>query len=185
MANADIPRGFVPLRHRGGGLIRANEYPIASGYNTAIYTGDAVILSSGKLAIGADDSATILGIFVGCVFIDTTGEVKFSPYWPASQATQGSVDAKALVIDDPMVSYEVQCDTGTAYVLASHAGTAVDLEKDHAGSTVTGQSGMEIDLGDTGTGQFLVIGLIDKPGNAVGVNAKVEVVIKESFLKAN
>jgi hypothetical protein len=34
---------------------------------------------------------------------------------------------------------------------------------------------MELDLGDTGTGQFMVVGLVDIPGNS-GANARLEVI---------
>jgi hypothetical protein len=165
--------------------VRASgAYKIASAYGTALYKGDAVILSSGTLAIAAQDSATLVGIFAGCQFRTADGETKFQPYWPASQVTLNSEDAQAWVYDDPMISYKVQCDTGTAYVDATHKATSVDIELDHAGSTVTGLSGMELDLADTGTGQFKIIGLIDEPDNAAGVNAKVEVIIDAAFLKA-
>jgi hypothetical protein len=32
---------------------------------------------------------------------------------------------------------------------------------------------MELDLGDTGTGQFTIYKMVDRPDNAAGVNAKV------------
>lgn len=186
MANSDIPMGFVPFRHRSGGVIRAaGDYRIQSAYNTALYYGDAVVLTSGYLAKAADNSATLVGIFAGVQYRDTNGETKFQPFWPASAATLGSEDAQAFVYDDPMISYRCQSDTDTAYVDATHKGGTFDIELDHAGSSMTGRSGMEIDISDTGTGQFQVIGLIDEPGNAAGVNAKLEVIIKESLLKAN
>ena len=119
----------------------------------------------------------ILGIFNGCQYRDTDGAMQFRANWPASQATLGDEEVKASVFTDRGISYMCQSDTGTAYVDATHKGGTFDIELDHAGSAVTGLSGMEIDLGDTGTGQFRVIGLIDEPGNAVGVNAKLEVVI--------
>lgn len=186
MANTDTPLGFRPYRHRGGGVSgRTNEYKIADAYSTSIYRGDAVILSSGVLNIAAENSATLVGIFAGCRYRDTTGATVWSPYWPASTSTYNSEGATALVYDDPMQSYYCQTDTGTAYVDATHKGNVYDIELDHSGSTTTGNSGMEIDLNDTGTGQFLLLGLIDEPGNAAGVNAKVEVMVKESLLKAN
>lgn len=46
MANKDFPCGLKPHRHMSGGLIRAGEHPIASGYNTNIFTGDAVKLTT-------------------------------------------------------------------------------------------------------------------------------------------
>jgi hypothetical protein len=84
MANADTPSGFKPAGHKSGGTVRASEYFIAYNYSTAIYSGDAVILSSGKVAVAADNSAAILGVFGGCQYRNDAGEVVFSPYWPTS-----------------------------------------------------------------------------------------------------
>ena len=47
MANADVPRGFWPIRHLTGGTIRTNEYAIATGYGTNIFKGDVVKLVAG------------------------------------------------------------------------------------------------------------------------------------------
>ena len=183
MANADTPMGFQTYRHRSGGVIRASgDYKIQSAYATALFTGDAVILSSGYLARAADNSATILGVFAGCRYRATDGSIQFKPDWVASTATLGSEDVQAFVYDDPNISYKCQSDTGTAYVDATHKGGSFDIELDHAGSTVTGLSGMELDLNDTGSTQFLVLGLIDEPDNAVGVNAKLEVMVRKSLL---
>lgn len=185
MANSDTPMGFKARRHALGGLIRANAYKIASAYGTAIYNGDAVILASGKVNIAASNSAVILGIFAGCSFTDSNGtNIPFSPYWPAAQVTKGSVDAIAYVYDDPGIIFEVQTDTDTAYVDATHKGGSYDVELDHAGSTMTGQSGMELDLNDASDTQFLVLGLINRPDNAAGVNAKIEVKMRKSLLNA-
>lgn len=186
MANVDAPSGFKPHRHVSGGVIRASDsYKIQSAYGTALFTGDAVILSSGYLARAADNSSSLVGIFAGCKYRASDGSVVFSPHWVASTATLGSEDVTAYVYDDPNITFEVQCDTGTAYVDATHKGTQVDIELDHSGSTTTGLSGMEVDLGDTGTGQFLVLGLIDRPGNAAGANAKLEVKMNSSFVKGD
>lgn len=172
MANADTPMGFVPAGHKGGGVIRASEFKIAYNYGTALYTGDAVILSSGYVNVAADDSSTILGVFAGCSYRDNTGAVVFSRYWPGVALTDTAAVVTAYVYADPNILYEVQTDTGTASTIAS-VGVSYDIEKDHAGSATTGQSGMEIDINDTGTGQFTVFGLSDKPNNAWGVNSKV------------
>jgi len=178
MPNADQPMGFVPRRHIQGGTPRHQDgFKIASGYATNIFRGDAVVLTAGFLAIATDASAAILGIFSGCRYRDASGKTNFSPYWPASTVTLGAEDVEAFIYTDRGISYRVQTDTGTAYVDATHKGAAFDIELDHAGNTFTGQSGMEIDLADVGTVQFRVIGLIDEPNNAAGVNAKIEVVI--------
>lgn len=169
---SDLPNGFVPFRHVGGGTIRADQYEIASAYGTSIKCGDAVVLASGLVNRAADDSAAILGVFKGCRYVDPSGNQVFSNQWPASQTTLGSANAIAEVYSDPGISFSVQCeDTPTV----ANVGTAYDLGIDSAGSTVTGISGMEVDLGDTGTGQWMVVGLIATPGNS-GANARLEVV---------
>lgn len=185
MANSDQPSGFIPRRHASGGVIRSNAYKIASAYGTSLFAGDAVILASGYVNTAAENSATLLGVFDGCQYKASDGSIVFSRYWPASTVTQGSSDVTAYVYDDPAIIYRAQTDTGTAYVDATHKGGSYDMEADHAGSTFTGQSGMEIDLSDTGSTQFLVLGLIDEPGNAAGVNAKVEVMVRKSLLASN
>lgn len=174
MANSDLPNGFQPYRHKGGGTIRATEHLIASGTAANIARGDAVILSSGKVTIAADDSAAILGVVEGFSYVDTNGNQVFTQYWASGTATLGSADGKVFVYTDPDITYKVQTDTGTAFAL-TNIGSSFDIEKDHAANATTGQSGMELDISDTVTGQFTVIGLIDEPDNAVGVNAKVEV----------
>jgi hypothetical protein len=172
MANVDAPRGFVPVGHKGGGDIRTAEFTIAYNYGTAIYYGDSVILASGLVNIGAQDSAAVLGVFAGCEYRDNSGAVIFSKYWPGVALTDSAAVVKALVYVDPDILYEVQTDTGTTSTVAS-VGVAYDMEADHAGSTLTGQSGQEIDISDTGTGQWMIYGLAAKADNAWGINAKV------------
>lgn len=178
MANANQPKGFEPRRHLQGGIVRhAEPFRIASGYNTNLFRGDAVLLAAGFVTKAADNSATILGVFDGCRYRDSTGKTVFSPNWPANTVTLGAEDVEAFVYVDRGIVYKVQTVLATAYVDATHKGGVFDLEAAVAGSAITGQSGMELDLSDTGTGQFRVVGLIDDPTNAVGANAKVEVVI--------
>ena len=172
MANVDRPNGFTPVGHKNGGTIRASEFKIAYNYATAIYSGDAVILASGLVNVAADSSSAILGVFAGCQYKDNTGATQFSPYWPGVALTDSATDVKAFVYADPGILFEVQTDTGTTSTIAS-VGVSYDIELDHAGSAVTGRSGMEIDISDTGSGQFTVYGLVDRPDNAWGVNAKV------------
>lgn len=174
MANSDSPRGFVPTGHKGGGVIRSAEFKIAYNYATALFTGDAVIFASGYVNKCADDSSAVLGVFAGCEYRNDAGEVIFSKYWPGVALTSSAAVVRAFVYVDPDILYEVQSDTGTASTIAN-VGVAYDIEIDHAGSALTGQSGMEVDLGDTGTGQWMVYGLADKPDNAYGVNSKLVV----------
>jgi hypothetical protein len=170
--NTDRPNGFTPVGHKGGGTVRAAEFEILYSYATAVYSGDAVILSSGYVNQAAQDSASVLGVFAGCQYVDNSGNVIFSPYWPGVALTDSGKKVKAFVYVDPDILYEVQTDTGTTSTIAS-VGVAYDIELDHSGSATTGRSGMELDISDTGTGQFTIYGLADRPDNAWGINAKV------------
>lgn len=181
MANRDTPMGFIPFRHRGGGIIRASAYKIQSAYATTLLIGDAVLLASGYITRAGPASASITGIFAGCRYRDSNGNVQFG-IWLASTVTLNSEDVEAMVYDDEGISYRCQTDTDTSYVDATHRGGSFDVEQDHAGSTITGMSGQEIDLADASETQFLLLGLIDEPTNEAGVNAKVEVKIRKALL---
>jgi hypothetical protein len=180
MANADRPRGFVPAGHRNGGLVRNTTYHIAYNYGTAIYSGDAVLLSSGKITVATADSATLTGIFDGCSYKNDAGEQVFSRYWPGVALTDTAAVVTAYVYDDKGILFEAQCETGVAYVDATHVATACDLIATHAGSAITGQSGQEITPGTVGDAQFMIHRLIDRPDNAAGVNAKVLVSLNDT-----
>ena len=48
MANVDQPSGFIPHNHLQGGLIRyQGGFKISAAFATALYRGDAVVLTSG------------------------------------------------------------------------------------------------------------------------------------------
>ena len=172
MANVDRPAGFTPIGHKSGGNITTKQFTIAYNYATAIFAGDAVILASGLVNVAAQDSAAILGVFAGCEYRANDGSVVFSPYWPGVALTDSGAVVKCHVYVDQNILFEVQTDTGTTSTVAS-IGASYDIETDHSGSTLTGRSGQEIDISDTGTGQFTVVGLVDRPDNAWGINAKV------------
>lgn len=183
MANVDAPMGFRPRRLKSGGTCPApNAYPLASAYSSNIFTGDAVVLSSGKVQVATASSDGLQGVFAGCQYTAANGDIVFSPYWPASTVTSGSVDAVALVYDNPDIIFEAQVSDDVAFVLATHNYTLCDLVSTHAGSTITGQSKQELLVGTEGDQQFQVHQLIDRVGNAVGNWAKVECVIHDHAL---
>ena len=103
------PFGLDPVSRRDGqpyaGATR--EYPIASGYATALRKGDLVyLISDGTLAkwtgttalAGADTTdAGILGVFLGVSYTDATYGKTFRTNWTASTVAS---DARAMVADD-------------------------------------------------------------------------------------
>lgn len=89
--------GFMGFKHIGFMPGAAPDYqinnrPISSANATAIYRGDPVRFASGfVVSADAANSAKVDGIFDGCVYTDSSGVTKWSPYCPAAQAANGYV----------------------------------------------------------------------------------------------
>lgn len=176
MSLSNAPFGFRPIRHIAGGVIRANEYPIASAYATAICTGDPVkLLNDGTIALAAAGDR-ILGIFNGVQYVDSGGNQQFASRWPASTV---ATDIKANVYDDPKIVFEVQSG-GTP--TSADVGTLAD-HVTGTGSAYTGRSAAYLS-GTMGTGAagFRVLRLRSTPGNS-GQYAVLEVHIFEHELE--
>jgi hypothetical protein len=169
MANANAPRGFWPLRHLGGGTIRANEYTIATGYTSDIFKGDLVKrVTGGGIELAAAGNRFV-GVFDGVSYVDASGNQKYSSYWPN---TTTATYIKAMVYDDPMITFGVQSNGST---VAADYGELADHVAG-SGSTTTGVSGHELNgTSSTATAGFRILGKLDQPGNAVGTNVNLEV----------
>jgi hypothetical protein len=182
MANVDAPNGAKPVRHLTGGVIRAREWKIIGDGNASsnIFTGDFVKLqSSGYITVaGAGDR--LLGVFAGCKYTASDGTPKFAKYWPASTATLGSADVTAYVYDDPNIVFAIQGDGTDAFTQVGNLANIVAT----AGSTTTGQSKMELDTDNIGTGtaNLRILGITDDPKNSWGANTEQEVLIHEHEL---
>ena len=130
MANVNDPNGFTPAYHNSGGTIRPSEFPIQSGATGDMFSGDVVLLTSGYVLQGGATDAP-LGVFGGCEYQDTTGEVIFTRRFVSGTTTLGSADIKAYVYTDPNIVYEAQF-TGTP--------TQADVGKVHTISTTPGDT---------------------------------------------
>ena len=160
MANKDAAFGLRPVKMIGGAPWTGGQsrYRIAANYGTSIFQGDMVAqVTGGTVEVHADGGTVpIVGVFNGCQYTDpTTGEQVFSNYYPAS--TNAS-DIIAFIVDDPMVVFEVQANA--AFPIADLFGN-FDIVYTSAGSTVTGISGAELNVGDGGTGTTLSVKAID------------------------
>jgi len=166
MANKDAAFGFRPTRHLSGGEIRTNEYTIATGFGTAIYTNQPVVgVTAGGIQHAIDTSTgtvgLILGTFGGVSYTDgSTDDPTYKAYWKASTS---ATDILAYVYDDPSIVFEVQHDgTGTAAV--NFAGfDYVGL----SGNTDTGISKAELDTDTNATSRnFQQLGISKDPDNS-------------------
>jgi hypothetical protein len=183
MANVDRPNGLTPVRHLSGGTIRASVYSIAAAYATKIHSGSLVSRTgTGRNVQLCDTDGPAVGVFAGCEYVDVNGDVQFRPYWPAPGAVATGTTVKAFVFDDPQIVFEVQADED---VVEADIGQTADVVVG-TGSDSTGRSATELDSSDiNGTdGLLSILGLSDRPDNAYGTNAKVEVVIKLHELRS-
>lgn len=179
MANVNSPFGLKPVRTMGGGAVTMNEYTIASAYGTDIFTGDVVEMTGTGRNIGKSAAANAdnIGRFCGVSYDNAQGKRIFSQYWPASTV---ATNVKALVVDDPDVIFEVQCDT----LNQADVGLLADWNVG-TGSTLTGQSGLYAvaSAGATTNQSLRLLRLVDRADNEYGQYAKAEVVIIEHVLK--
>lgn len=190
MANANRPNGFVPIRHAKGGIIRASgiPYTFAAAYAANVFSGDAVMLANtGLVQVATAGATNLLGIFAGVRWTDPDGSVKFARHWTSGQTVKSGTVPELFVYDDPGIVYEVQAYTAsTTYFLTTHIGNNADLKANTAGSTATGQSGMELDLDSLAatTAQFRILGPSQKVGNDVSGVAytKLEVMMVETVM---
>lgn len=182
MPNVNAPLGLRPVRHYMGGQIRLSEYNIASALGSNIYRGSLVKTSPGtskRIDVAAAGN-TVIGVFMGCYYQDSSGDYQFKPNWVSGTTTLGSADAKAIVIDDPFVLYEIQV-SGSAGLVATDIGNVADAVIS-TGSTLTGNSGDMLDqstLSASGSAQLKIVDLVRRYDNAFGQYAKALVLINE------
>ena len=167
MSSTSAPYGFRPSFHNSGQM-RPKAYTIASTYAASIFSGDPVKLTSdGVIQLGTSDGTrsgttdgiTLLGIFAGVEYLDSTGKPTIAPFWTGG--TTGT-NITAWVYDDPETLYDVQyANPGTAGT--DSVQTAVGAECDWrvaspGGSTATGISSTYLTATQSTSGQFQITG---------------------------
>jgi hypothetical protein len=140
------PYGLKPINLIGGQVFAGStrNLPIttsAVNYNTAIFYGDIVTLTStgtiAKSAIADESSpvAGLVGVFLGCTYTNPSTKQKlFSQYWPGFAS--GVTDAEAIVVDDPDTLFQVVLVAGDTEDSAA-ALTPAFLGQTIVGSNVT------------------------------------------------
>jgi|TARA_R110000803_G_scaffold104083_1_gene172224 hypothetical protein len=162
--------GLRPSRRRGGAPNGSgmNEYPIASGTTPALYNGDIVSQSGGYVVALVTITQKAIGVFTGCRYVEN-GEPKWSNFWTAALS---ATDAKAMVVDDPSATFEIQADASVS-IGDINGGQNFNIVNE-GGSTVTGRSGFGIDASTRTTASAMLrpIAVIDVPGNNIDVAAE-------------
>jgi hypothetical protein len=182
------PYGFKPINRIDGmpyaGAIQ--QLPITAG--TAIFAGDTVkVVAGGTVSLsGATTTGTIVGVFVGCQYVNSSGQTVQAQYYPGS----GVTNPIAYVVVDPSAAFKVAVTTtgNTSVVTGANAtivGTNVAQTAYTAGSTTTGDSVSAIvlpanSLGNATTLPFRVVAVVPDTAyaNATGTLFYPEVIVK-------
>ena len=179
MANQDAAFGFRAIGGMGSSYETqgTSKYQINDNWTNSIFQNDLVGMGDGTVTdragtttvagyiFGSIAASTInLGVFNGCFYIDpTTAKPTWKNYYPAlTNITTGTIDAYCY--DNPQQLYEVQT-AGT--LTQADAGSLIDNNTYVAGSTISGQSKLEIaaSSGFT-TAQWRIIRLSEDPSNS-------------------
>ena len=162
------------------------QYPLTTG--TAIYNGDTVkLVAGGTISLsGATTSGTIIGTFVGCQYVNSSGQTVEAQYYPGS----GVTNPIAYVVVDPTAEFKVAVTTtgNTSVVTGANitiVGCNVAQTAYTAGSTTTGDSVSAIvlpgnALGNATTLPFRVVAVVPDTSyaNATGTIFYPEVLVK-------
>jgi hypothetical protein len=196
MANKDNPQGFVPVDHQilKGYCGKSRPYYVPATDATVLFTGDPVIVTgtsntaevfrtyrAGSLPeidiATAGDGNPIAGIITGFDLPSDGGTPFTANYKPTL------TEAVVWVCDDPYVIFEVQSDSANA-TAATDISSNANVLLTHGGSTVSGRSGAELNTASmttTNTYQLKILGLVDRPDNALGTHSKLLVTINNHF----
>ena len=183
MSATSAPRGLKRIGLLGGMPFAGStrEFLIKSGYATAIFNGDVVGLAD--TANSTDDGYLVreavasevnpIGVFLGCSYTDpSTGQKTFKQYYPGSIAAS---DIKAVVSANPFTLYELQADGAIAQ---TQLGMTADLVQTQAGSTATGNSGIQLDASTASVGGecWKIVDFVERVGSEIG-DAKTDVIV--------
>ena len=162
------------------------QYPLTTG--TAIFYGDTVkLVAGGTISLsGATTSGTIIGTFVGCQYVNSSGQTVQAQYYPGS----GVTNPIAYVVVDPTAEFKVAVTTtgNTSVVTGANIsiiGCNVAQTAYTAGSTTTGDSVSAIVLPANGAGNattlpYRVVAVVPDTAyaNATGTIFYPEVLVK-------
>ncbi len=184
----DGPYGLRPINLIGGQVFAGSTrlLPIATNSSTAIFFGDVVrLLANGT--VGKDtgtDTATPVGVFLGCTYTDPTFGKTFRQFYPG---TTNITDVQAYVVDDPDTLFRVAVCAGTnsnatSFVTQAVVGSNLQLANgaNNTGSTLTGMSrvGVNSTEGTTSTWPIRAVDVVPETAIAGNPGSYTEVIVK-------
>jgi len=160
MATTAAPYGLRPVK-RADGMPYAgatSQYLIdPAGEATNLFYGQVVIIGADgyiALATGTGSDLTTnsisgttgvgaIGVFVGCEYVNSSGQTVQAQYYPTGTANGGPI--KAYVVDDPNVLFQAQLDGSGAQTVIGTNTFFATAQSTSTGSTTTGNSTSALD----------------------------------------
>jgi hypothetical protein len=180
----EAPYGLLPVNLIGGQVFAGStrQIPIASGYNTSLFFGDVVTLTTTGTLVKetGTNSATPIGVFLGCSFTDSVYGKTFRQYYPANTVAS---DIVAYVVDDPDTLFKVAVvSSGTTIGSVTRAAVGENTSLvQNAGNTATGNSRVAASQ-TTATTNTLPLRIIDVVPETVNASGNfTEVIVKWNF----
>ena len=191
MASTATPYGFRAVNELGGLPYAGSTRQFLinpAGYNTNIFNGSIVAINtSGFLEIvttNGDNStafpAGTIGVFVGCSYVNSQGQVIYAQFYPANYAAPAGTAITAYVIDDDRAVFQVQ-SAGSVTQAAVGANVFFTTSAVATGSTSTGNSTASVVAGSsavTTTAAFRVVGFVNMQGFSVVGDAYTDILVK-------
>ena len=187
MASTATPYGLRAVNELGGlpyaGSTRSFLIDPA-GYALNIFNGSVVLINtSGYLEVvtnlgsAADPfPAGVIGVFVGCSFVNAQGQTMYSQYYPAG--TTGVVSA--LVIDDDRCVFQIQSAGSQAQTALGMNINFAAVQSTSTGSTQNGNSttaASATPVATTGVA-FRIVGFVQSQGFSTVGDAKTDILVK-------
>ena len=186
------PYGLKPINLIGGQVFAGatRQRRIASGYNTAIFYGDAVKLTTTGTIVLATETSTapatgFAGVFLGCSYVNAQGQTIFAQYYPASTTAPTGTFITAYIGDDPDQLFKVAVVSGTTVITGieyAAIGNNAALVQ-NAGLTTTGDSRVAV-LDNTDVTATLPIRIVDVVPDTAYVSGST-VLFPEVIVKFN
>ncbi|MEL0287032.1 MAG: hypothetical protein VXA34_00090 [Gammaproteobacteria bacterium] len=190
MANTNVAFGLKPIGlHGGAPATQGQTAYYISGTASAIYQGSPVkVETTGgtiQVASTAADGEQLLGAFAGCEYVDaTTGEKKFSNYWPGSGSANTSYDIIGYVYDNPAQKFLCVADGSMTDKATARANIfkTVDFDNGDAGSTTTGLSTGVVDISTANATDpslpLMIVGIQEDVDNQDYAAAGIAMIVK-------
>jgi hypothetical protein len=180
MANVNKPFGLRPVGNLSAtGAQKQYGYQIESGYGTAIYQGDLVVVYDGYITkYDASTHAAPTGVFNGVQYNDPTRADKptWKNYYPGS-ITPNIGQIVCEVLDDPSQLFLIQA-AGT--ITQADIGKNADPTAATTGSNITGVSAGTLGTpAKTAALTFKIVGLSEQAGNSLGQYAVLVVKLNQ------